>query len=40
MEFTKFGLPNARRSRVNQSTESDIADVDGEALPNTTDSGP
>ena len=36
----KLGLPNARLSRSTQSTESDIADVDGEALPNTTASGP
>src|SRR3954463_6291551 len=36
----KLGLPNARLRRTTQSTESDIADVDGEALPNTTASGP
>ena len=36
----KLGLPNARLSRTTQSTESEIADVDGEALPNTTASGP
>ena len=35
-----MGLPNARLRRTTQSTESDIADVDGEALPNTTASGP
>src|SRR4051812_14407719 len=40
IELTKFGLPNARRRRTIQSTESLIADVDGEADPNTTDSGP
>ncbi|HEX5922731.1 MAG TPA: hypothetical protein VFY45_02790, partial [Baekduia sp.] len=36
----KFGLPNARRSRTIQSTESLIAEVDGDAEANTTDSGP
>ncbi len=40
IELVKFGLPNARRRRVIQSTESLIADVDGDADPNTTDSGP
>ena len=35
-----FGLPNARRRRITQSSASDIADVDGEAELNTTDSGP
>ena len=35
-----MGLPKARRSRVSQSIESDMADVEGEALPNTTASGP
>src|SRR5215470_15284073 len=37
---TRLGLPKARRSRSTQSIESDIADVEGEALPNTTASGP
>ena len=40
IEQVKFGLPNARRSRVIQSTESLSAEVDGEADPNTTASGP
>src|SRR5512132_2460457 len=40
IEQVKFGLPNARRSRVIQSTESLSADVDGEADPKTTASGP
>ena len=35
-----FGLPNARRSRVIQSIESLIAEVDGELQEKTTDSGP
>src|SRR5215813_10413767 len=37
---TRLGLPKARRSRSTQSIESDMADVEGEALPNTTASGP
>src|SRR5919204_2803579 len=40
IEQVKFGLPNARRRRVIQSTESLSAEVDGDADPNTTDSGP
>jgi hypothetical protein len=36
----RFGLPNARRRRITQSSESDIAEVEGEAELNTTDSGP
>src|SRR3954469_10729823 len=40
IEQVKFGLPKARRRRVIQSAESLIADVDGDAAPNTTDSGP
>jgi len=40
VELVKFGLPNARRKRVIQSTESLSAEVDGDADPNTTDSGP
>ena len=35
-----FGHPNARRRRISQSTESLIADVDGEAELKTTDSAP
>ncbi len=40
METQRLGLPNARRSRLSQSTESDIADVEGELDPKTTHSGP
>src|SRR5580765_8174917 len=40
IDDTKFGLPNARCSRWIQSTQSTIADVDGETELNTTDSGP
>ena len=40
IEQVKFGLPNARRNRMIQSTESLNAEVDGEADPNTTASGP
>ena len=40
IEQVKFGLPKARRRRVIQSTESLIAEVDGDAEANTTDSGP
>src|SRR6266705_7077789 len=40
IEQVKFGLPKARRSRMIQSTESLSAEVDGEADPNTTASGP
>ena len=37
---TKLGLPKARCSRWIQSTQSTIADVEGETELNTTDSGP
>src|SRR5918911_4154500 len=40
IEQVKLGLPNARRRRMIQSTESLSAEVDGDADPNTTDSGP
>src|SRR5512132_3503511 len=40
IEHVKLGLPNARRSRVIQSTESLSAEVDGDADPKTTASAP
>ena len=40
IEQVKFGLPNARRSRVIQSTESLSAEVDGEADPNRVAQAP
>jgi hypothetical protein len=40
MAATKFGVPNARCSRWIQSTQSTIADVEGDTELNTTDSGP
>ncbi len=40
IDATRFGLPKARWSRWTHSMLSTIADVDGDAEANTTDSGP